>query len=293
MLRELLDLILLFFIYSFAGWCTEVVFAAVNTGKFVNRGFLNGPLCPIYGYGVLPVLYFLEPIKENLLLLFIASVILTSLAELITGFLAEKILHVRLWDYSDMPFNIGGYICLKFSLAWGFACVFVVQLVHPVLADFVSRIPRLLSVVLVCVLSAAFLVDLVLTMIEALKLPKRVQAITNLENALRTVSDGIGENLSETVFTVQEKNELLKERMNEGGREFTERVTESRRLLEERMEKRRREMQEISEKLKVLSQQKNLVHARLISAFPNLLKGKQKSAFSRIRDGWAERKGKK
>lgn len=293
MSQSLIDLILLFFVYSFAGWCTEVVFAAVNTGKFVNRGFLNGPLCPIYGYGILPVLYLLEPVKNNLLILFAASVIITSLAELVTGFLAEKILHLRLWDYSDIPFNLGGYICLKFSLAWGFACVFVIRLIHPLLAALISLIPPMPGLVLVCVFSAAFLADLVLTMIEALKLPKRIQAINDLENALRTISDGIGENLSGTVFSVQEKNEALKERMSESKRDFDERVNESRRELEERMEKSKREFQEISEKLKTLAAQKNIVHNRLISAFPYLLEGKQKSAFERIRSSWAERKGKK
>ena len=111
----------IFFIYSFLGWCTEVSYAALVTGKFVNRGFLNGPVCPVYGFGVVIVLSILVPLKGNLLVLFIGSVVLTSLLEWLTGFLLEKIFHQRWWDYSDQPFNIGGYICLRFSIAWGFA----------------------------------------------------------------------------------------------------------------------------------------------------------------------------
>ena len=77
----------IFFIYAFLGWCTEVSYAALNTGKFVNRGFLNGPVCPIYGFGVVIVLACLTPLKGNFVLLFLGSVVLTSALEWITGFL--------------------------------------------------------------------------------------------------------------------------------------------------------------------------------------------------------------
>ena len=80
----------IFFVYAFLGWCTEVSYAALVTGRFVNRGFLNGPWCPVYGFGVVIVLAFLEPLKSNLLLLFLSSVVLTSALEWATGFVLEK-----------------------------------------------------------------------------------------------------------------------------------------------------------------------------------------------------------
>ena len=101
----------IFLIYGFVGWCTEVIFAAVNSGKFVNRGFLNGPICPIYGFGILAVVRLLKPFGNNILLLFVGSVLITSGLEYITGFLLEKLFHQKWWDYSDVPFNIQGYIC--------------------------------------------------------------------------------------------------------------------------------------------------------------------------------------
>ena len=100
-----------FFAYAFLGWCMEVSFAALTSGRFVNRGFLNGPVCPIYGCGAVIVLFCLEPLKDHLFWLFVGSVILTSALEWLTGFVLEKIFHERWWDYSDMPFNLGGYIC--------------------------------------------------------------------------------------------------------------------------------------------------------------------------------------
>ena len=113
----------LFLIYAFLGWCTEVAFAAVTRGKFVNRGMANGPICPIYGFGVLAVLFCLQPFRGNFFLLFLGSVVVTSLLELVTGWALEKFFHDKWWDYSNEPFNIKGYICLRFSILWGWpAC---------------------------------------------------------------------------------------------------------------------------------------------------------------------------
>ena len=126
-------LILYFFVYGFLGWCTEVAFAACKERKFVNRGFLNGPICPIYGIGVGIVVQFLTPYKENLVLLYIASVVMVTALEWVTGFILEKIFHNKWWDYSKMPLNLNGYVCLLFSLIWGAACVLIVDFIHPLI----------------------------------------------------------------------------------------------------------------------------------------------------------------
>ena len=116
---EIYYFILYFFTYGFFGWCTEVAFAAFKQGKFVNRGFLNGPICPIYGVGVSVVVSFLTPLEESLILLYAASTILVTFIEWLTGYLMDKIFHHKWWDYSNQPLNIGGYVCLLFSLIWG------------------------------------------------------------------------------------------------------------------------------------------------------------------------------
>ena len=92
------NVVLLFFIYGFLGWCAEVAFAACKNGRFVNRGFLNGPICPIYGFGLIGVVLMLRPMQSNLLMLYIGSFLLTSLIELITGFLLEKLFHAYCQD---------------------------------------------------------------------------------------------------------------------------------------------------------------------------------------------------
>ena len=154
------QLLWIFFLYAFLGWCTEVSYAALRTGKFVNRGFLNGPVCPIYGCGVVVVLAGLEPLKGNFVLLFLGSVVLTSALEWATGFVLEKLFRQRWWDYSDKPFNLGGYICLEFSVMWGFACLFVVDILHPSIEFFIRLIPHALGWALLGLFSAAMAVDL-------------------------------------------------------------------------------------------------------------------------------------
>lgn len=139
-----------FLIYSCIGWCLEVIYAAATTGQLVNRGFLNGPVCPIYGFGMIIVLFALTPLQHSILLLYIGGVILPSALELVGGWALYKLYHTRWWDYSDFPLNIGGYICLKFCLLWGVGTLVVMRIVHPVVADLVALIPPFVGVILMC-----------------------------------------------------------------------------------------------------------------------------------------------
>lgn len=202
----LFQFIALFFIYAFLGWCCEVIFCACDTGTFVNRGFLFGPLCPIYGFGVIIVLYCLYPFRDNIFILFAASVILTSLLEFITGFVLEKLFHEKWWDYTGFPFNIKGYICLKFSLLWGIACLIVVKLFHPLIDFTINKIPNLALIIICTVLLTAFICDLIITIIKIRKLPATLKALYDVEKALAAISDGIGLKLSSQTLKLIEKN---------------------------------------------------------------------------------------
>lgn len=131
-----------FFIYSFVGWCCEVAFAACKTGQFVNRGFLFGPLCPIYGFGVVAALLLIEPIREHWLQAYLVAVLVPTVIEYFVGWAAMKLLHTRLWDYSRMPLNVGGHVCLLFSLVWGVGCLAVVYLVQPLVLKLLAPLPE-------------------------------------------------------------------------------------------------------------------------------------------------------
>lgn len=246
-------------IYAFFGWCTEVIYAAVNTGKFVNRGFLNGPVCPIYGFGMLLVLVVLGPVRDNLLLLFFGGMLLTSFLEFLTGFILEKLFHQKWWDYSNTPFNLCGYICLKFSILWGAAVVLVVNAVERPIEFLLKNIPEKLGVVLLAVLLTAFLADFILTLIAMLKLPKRLRAMAEIEAGLKKISDEIGEKLYIAADRVMTQDEVLKENLAEKRSQLDEKRTA--------FEKKRAELEE---RYKRLTQSTSLQHRRILKAFPKL-----------------------
>ena len=184
-----------FYIYGFLGWCSEVAFAAVAHGKFVNRGFVNGPICSIYGFGVMSVLLVLGPLKSSFWLLFGGSVLFTSAIEYLTGWVLEKVFHDKWWDYSKRPLNIKGYVCLEFSVLWGLACVFVVDVFQPLVAKVVDLIPKKLGWVLLGTFSALWIADNIITAMEIRKLPKKLRALQAIEDSLTAISDEIGEEI--------------------------------------------------------------------------------------------------
>ena len=194
-----------FLIYSCIGWCLEVVYAAVTTGQLVNRGFLNGPVCPIYGFGMVIVLFALTPLQHSILLLYIGGVILPSALELVGGWALYKLYRTRWWDYSDYPFNIGGYICLEFCLLWGVGTLVVMRIVHPVIANLVAMIPPLAGVISMCILYAVYATDVVATAIAASTLADTLDTMEKLGDSIHAVSDAMTELLGTTAMTADQK----------------------------------------------------------------------------------------
>ena len=277
----------IFFVYAFLGWCTEVSYAALVTGRFVNRGFLNGPWCPVYGFGVVIVLAFLEPLKSNLLLLFLGSVVLTSALEWATGFVLEKIFHQRWWDYSDQPFNLNGYICLRFSIAWGLACLFVVKLLHPSVLLVIRLVPRGLGWTLLALLAAVMAVDLAATVRTIAKLNRRLSQLDQLAAKIKDASNDFGEDLAERVLDAAEKGSDWKEELEE----LTDRLAQRQEglredlqdHLEERREQYRRQLQDWKESIQELLDRDSFGQHRLFKAFPGLRSTRYKESLERLR----------
>lgn len=283
-----------FFIYAFLGWCTEVSYAATKTGKFVNRGFLNGPWCPIYGFGVVIVLAFLEPLKDNLFLLFLGSVVLTSALEWLTGFLLEKLFAQRWWDYSNEPFNLSGYICLRFSLAWGFACLFVVKLLHPTVLLFIRLIPHLVGLVLLGILLVVMAIDLAATVSAIAKLNRRLALIDELAGRIREASNDFGEDLAERVLDAAEKGadwredlEELSDRLAQRREELSDDLDELKDDFQARLDARkaqnRQQLQEWKDSVQALMDKESFGQKRLLKAFPSLRSLQHRAAMERLR----------
>lgn len=249
-------LILYFFIYGFFGWCAEVAYAAVKEKTFVNRGFLNGPICPIYGVGVSVVLCFLMPLSGSFVLLYIASTILVTVLEGFTGYFMDKIFHHKWWDYSNQPLNIGGYVCLIFSLVWGVACVFIVRVFHPVVHHTLSMIPFALGVAGIVVLGIILCADLYVTASGILKLNRQLDAMEKIAEELRELSDKLGESIYENVMETMEITEERKKKLEEKTGEQRQRLEQHREELKKRYEE--------------LASQRPKVVGRLMNAFPKM-----------------------
>lgn len=280
----------IFFIYAFLGWCTEVSYAALVTGTFVNRGFLNGPVCPVYGFGVIIVLGYLTPLSDNLPALFIGSVLLTSILEWFTGFVLEKLFHQRWWDYSDEPFNLSGYICLRFSIAWGLACVFVVKLFHPTILTLIGLCPRILGIVLLGVLGGIMAVDLAATVSTIVKLNRRLEEIDKLAAKIKEASNEFGKDLAERVLNAAERGAGWKETMDELSSqmalrrdELVDGMEELEQLREEQQAQIRRQLEEWRANLRELLEEDSFGSRRLLSAFPQLRSIDHKDTLERLR----------
>lgn len=275
------EVLWIFIIYAFIGWCTEVSYAALDRGIFVNRGFLNGPYCPVYGCGVLIVIVILTPLKGNLLILFLGSFLLTSVLEYITGYILEKVFHNKWWDYSDKPFNIRGYVCLKFSILWGLACTFIMLVLHPIIFRFIHIIPKILGIGILIILMTAFFADCIVTVTTILKFNKRLKVMGEIADKLKVISNEIGENIYENVSEAIEKRENFtethEELLNDIAQKkdkFTENVENSYQKLnnsvQQSIENRKAEYEELNKRYREMADKKIYGHDRLMKAFPGM-----------------------
>lgn len=158
MLYTLVQWLAFFFIYGFIGWCYESVYVSIKHKRWVNRGFMRGPLLPLYGSGAILLLFVTIPFRDNLIFMFIAGAIGATALEYITGVTMEALFKVRYWDYSNRKFNFQGHICLAATTLWGFFAIIIVKVIHRPIENMVFALPETLveiGVMLVSILSAA------------------------------------------------------------------------------------------------------------------------------------------
>lgn len=158
-----MEILFYFFVYAIIGWLCEDIYCGIGQRKLVNRGFLYGPYCPIYGFGSLIVIYLLMPFYNNPFLVFLGGIIFTSLLEYLTSWIMEVLFHERWWDYSSYPYNINGRICLRNSLLFGIMAFVLMYLVHPHIANLYHRIPNNIMHALIGIATCLFILDVILT----------------------------------------------------------------------------------------------------------------------------------
>jgi uncharacterized membrane protein len=165
-MEDILHLIMMFFFYSFLGWCMEVVLKYIQLHRFVNRGFYTGPVCPIYGSGavlITLVVQWLSPLESAVGTTFAISFLLCGALEYFTSLVLEKRFHARWWDYSQKPMNLHGRVWIGNLVLFGLGGVAVVHLMNPVLLESLADFSIMAQEIAAGILVALFAADYVLT----------------------------------------------------------------------------------------------------------------------------------
>lgn len=194
--------ILIFFIYSVAGWIMETVSISIMNKEFVNRGFLVGPVCPIYGYGVVFISILLGKYQNDIAIIFFMSIIICGILEYFTSYFMEKIFKARWWDYSNKKFNINGRICLENLILFGIASCIILYLVNPVLIEKINLIPENVKNVLISMLLIVYVIDNIISF----------KIVFNLKRVSMEVKDNTKE-ISEKVKNIIYQKSVLYRRL--------------------------------------------------------------------------------
>ncbi len=194
---------LLFLIYSFMGWFMEVMLTFVKQHKFVNRGFLIGPYCPIYGVGCLFIVLLLNKYMSSPVVLFFMAIVICSILEYITSYLMEKIFHARWWDYSDKKFNLNGRICLETMIPFGILGCLIIYLVNPFYVRILETIPSTLLNIMAIILFICFLTDNIISF----------NVVTSLKNEIRAAERDQTEEITKRIKEVLNKRSILHKRL--------------------------------------------------------------------------------
>lgn len=209
---SLYEMFHMFIFWAFIGWGVEVCWMTLETGEYQNRGFLNMPICPIYGFGVIMVTVFFRPFADTILPLFLATTLLCTLFELLVGLGMEKLFNTRWWDYSHEKFNFKGYICLKISLLWGLGCVTVVKVVQPMVEKVIDVMPVKLGLFFIMLWSVLIVIDLISSICAVNKLNNRLKQIDEISKVMLVSAGKIGGNLSQETLEIKEKYDKLVEK---------------------------------------------------------------------------------
>lgn len=222
---DLKVLFLLFIIYSVTGWIIEVIATYPDTKCFVNRGFLIGPYCPIYGNCAIVMILLLHNIKDPILL-FILSIIICSVGEYVTSYLMEKLFHARWWDYTKNKFNLNGRICLVNSLAFGVLGFLLIKFVNPFVVGLITKLSPTIMNILFYTILILFLIDNVISFKVIFKIKNMSVKYVHLDNT-KEITEKVKKILSDNVlakrvfkafpnirfkFNLKEKMKVLKDK---------------------------------------------------------------------------------
>ena len=274
----LFEVVCFFLIYSFIGWVTEVIYHAVTLGKIMNRGFLNGPVCPVYGFGMTAVLFVFSKVPaDNPLVIFIIGVILTTTIELVAGWALYTFFHARWWDYSSMPLNLNGYICPAFSIIWGLAVLAVVRIAHPGLrAITVDLIPYKILLPGTIILTVIMAVDCTVTAATLIGLNKKLTELDKISKAMRDNSDYLTEKIGQRSIKTAQTAQTARVQAALAKAEIRDAADNKREELQKRYDEIRSS----------ITSHRHFGAGRLINVFPNVSHKDHKELLKEIQEAF-------
>lgn len=280
---------LLLLVYSFLGWCGEMVYCSIGQRKLCEkRGFLNGLLCPIYGHGAIVVLLCLDGGCKNPVFTFLWGAVLTSVVEYVTSYAMEKLFHMRWWDYSHYKFHINGRVCLLNSTLFGLASVFLCHAANPPIAAWLTQLfISGIAVPLALVLLALYLADIVLSVRSAIQIGNRLAKLHAIHDELAEKLEALKEEqqqaaeaqrqrLEEAVSAARQTMQSRLEPLTERGDEFTRRLEAAK--------------AEAQQKLHALYEKQDFFDRRLLHSFPTLRSQSHGDALRKLREYWESKK---
>ena len=189
---------LLFIIYAVIGWCMEVICKLIQYKRFIDRGFLIGPYCPIYGVGALLITFFLNKYTQDPIVLFVMAVVVCGILEYLTSYFMEKIYHARWWDYSNKKFNINGRICLSNLIAFGILGMFIMYISNPFLIGQLEKLTTTWLNIAFWTILAIFVTDNILSGI--------------INNSIKTTTKQLGERMDNTEEITRKVREIFQKK---------------------------------------------------------------------------------
>ena len=244
--------VLFFFIYSFIGWVWECCFVSVRKRRWVNRGFMYGPMLPIYGFGALAVLISTIRVRDSIPLIFLFGMVGATLLEYVTGAVMERLFNVKYWDYSNQKFNLNGYICLTSSLGWGLFSVLLVKFVHVPIEGAVLKIPTIIAEGIAFVLTVAAAVDVTQSFNDAMDLKRILAQLEESKKQIRKIQEKLKVASEEFVEDYRQRAGEFVEDYRQRAGEFVE---DYRRRVEEHVEDYRGRAEEMAEDYKKLAEE--------------------------------------
>lgn len=254
-------LFLYFVIYAFLGWILETVYCSVRERRFVARGFLYGPVCPIYGVGVLMMLCWFAPFTGQPLLFYAVATVCMSAWEYLVAWILETTTHIKYWDYSDRKFNLHGRICLSISLTWGVLAYLVIFWIHPVVAGLVERLSPFTIYVADVVLLVLLVADAAATIRELALLTAMLRKLTQMGEELQVQ---LALSRAELSDRLDEAREVLSDRLDDAKESISDRLDDARESISDKLDDAK---ESISDRLDVA---KESISGRLDDARENL-----------------------